>query len=81
MLTIGEDGIDASALEGGELEIHFVNGELQLIAGGIDLSHMINRVSWFWMKGHAPRISLDISEISTLDMYQQTASASFRRNS
>lgn len=74
-----EDETDTSDIEGQPLEMHFENGELTIIVGGEDISHMINRASWFWMKGSAPRLSLDLSGISTLDMYQETSSASFRR--
>lgn len=78
-MTTTESDVDTTDIEGQPLEMHFENGELTIIVGGVDVSHMVNRASWFWMKGSAPRLSLDLSGISTLDMYQETASASFRR--
>lgn len=69
---------DTTLLEDGDLELHYINGEMQVILRGVDVSDMISRVSWYWMHGMSPRASLDFG-LSTLDVLSKTSTASFRR--
>lgn len=70
---------DPVDLEGTEIQIHMKNGEVQFIMAGNDITDMISRASWYWTRGHLPRLSFDVSEISTLDTYSEVTTAKFRR--
>lgn len=70
---------DAAQLEDGEVEIHYVNGEMQILLRGMDISESVSRVSWYWMDGMAPRISLDFGHLSTMHVLSKISTASFSR--
>lgn len=66
-------------LSGVGIEIEMNEGGVHIYMAGNEITDMVSRCSWYWQKGHLPRLSLDISEITTLDLHSEVTTAKFRR--